>query len=199
MRIFWSLLGKRKAEFLGVLVVSSLPGAIEALLHPLMVKWLFDEAVIAQDFRRFLYLSLGYIVLGLSIVGLAYGVSLWKKAFENRMILDLEQQLLEKALLFDWRGFSRQGVGSFVSRIHKDTLEGFPPMLGLTLRFVGQAIAASVFIGVLLYLSWKATLALLFIAPPSFGSGTALASASSRLHLWNGIERPAIFMCLRRL
>jgi ATP-binding cassette subfamily B protein len=78
----------------------------------------------------------------------------------------LERQLLERTLLLDWREFQRHGVGTFVSRIHKDALEGFPPMLQLVLRFVGQALSALVFLGVLLYLSWKATLALLVIVPP---------------------------------
>ena len=122
--------------------------------------------MIAQDFQRFLYLSLGYIALGLAIVGLAYATSLWKKSFENRWVLELERQLLERTLHLDWREVSSHGAGSFVSRIHKDTLEGVPPLLQLVLRFIEQALATGVFLGVLLYLSWKATLALLVIAPP---------------------------------
>jgi len=110
-------LGRRKREFLAVLVAGSLPGAIEAFLHPLMVKWLFDEAIIAQNFQRFLLLSLGYIVLGLLIIGLAYATALWKKVFENRMVLELERELLERTLGLDWREVHRQGPG-FLRKPH---------------------------------------------------------------------------------
>lgn len=166
MRIFWSLLGKRRPEFLLLLALSSLASATEALLHPLMLMWIFDAGVIAQDFQRFLFLSLGYLALGLVLVGLFYLLSLWRKALSNRVILDLEGQLLQQTLLQDWKVFQREGPGSFVSRIHRDTLEGFAPALGLVLSVVQQALAALVFIGVLFYLSWQAALALLLIAPP---------------------------------
>ena len=166
MKTFWTNLGGRRAEFVGLLGVSSLVSAAEALLHPLMLKWLFDEAVIVQDFQRFLWLSLGYLALGLAVVGLFYATSLWQRALANRVVLDLEMGLLEQSLVLDWRAFNRQGSGSFVSRIHKDTFEGFVPAVSLALTFVQQALATSVFLAVLLYLSWKATLALILLAPP---------------------------------
>jgi len=55
MNIFWHLLGKHKAGFLLLLSASSLVSSAEALLHPLMLKWLFDEGVLLQDFRRFVF------------------------------------------------------------------------------------------------------------------------------------------------
>ncbi|WP_324716546.1 ABC transporter transmembrane domain-containing protein [Carboxydochorda subterranea] len=82
------------------------------------------------------------------------------------MVLDLDLRLLEQSLRLDWQAFNRQGSGSFVSRIHKDASEGFVPALNLAITFVQQALAASVFVAVLLYLSWKATLALLLMVPP---------------------------------
>nr|WP_290665270.1 ABC transporter ATP-binding protein [Ardenticatena sp.] len=168
MRSVWAILENRKTEFLGLLFISSLLSAIEALLQPLMLKWLFDEAVLVQDFRRFLFLSLAYLVLGLTIVGLFYVVSLWRKSFENRLILALEQRLLEQALRLDWKSFHHQGAGSFVSRIHKDTLEGVVPALNFVLTIVQEALSTVVFLGVLFYLSWQATLVLLIIAPTLF-------------------------------
>lgn len=166
MKTFWTILGKRRAGFVWLLTLSSLLSATEALLHPLMLKWLFDEAVIVQDFQRFVYFSLGYLALGLALVGLSYVTSLWRKAFINRVTLDLEQRLLKQGLRLDWKAFNREGAGSFVSRIHKDTLEGFVPTVTYVLSIVQQALAALVFLAVLLYLSWKAALALLLIAPP---------------------------------
>lgn len=166
MKAFWAILGKRRAEFEWLLLAASGLSAAEALLHPLMLKWLFDEAVIVQDFRRFLYLSVAYLALGLAMVGGFYATSMWQRAFANRVILDLELGLLERSLSLDWKEFNRRGSGSFVSRIHKDAFEGFVPALSFAVTFVQQALGAAVFVAVLFYLSWKATLALVLIAPP---------------------------------
>jgi len=165
MKTFWTILGRHRPEFLRLLVAGSLLSAAEALLHTLMLKWLFD-AVVAQDFRLFLYLSLVYLTQGLVLVGLFYATELWRKAFVNRVVLDLEGRLLEKSLLLDWRSFSRQGAGALASRIHRDTLEGFVPAATLILNAAGQGVAALAFLGALVYLSWQGTLALLLIVPP---------------------------------
>ena len=166
MNIFWHLLGKHKGSFLLLLSASSLVSSAEALLHPLMLKWLFDEGVLLQDFRRFVFLSLAYLALGLILTGLFYLVTLWRKSFTNRLVLELELRLLQHATQLDFRDYSRQGAGALVSRVHKDTLEGLVPMVGFILTLTQEILASVVFLGILLYLSWKATLALLLLVPP---------------------------------
>lgn len=165
MNIFWHLLGKHKAGFLLLLSASSLVSSAEALLHPLMLKWLFDEAVLLQDFRRFVFLSLAYLAIGLILTGLFYLVTLWRKSFTNRLVLELELRLLRQSTQLDFREFSRKGAGALVSRVHKDTFEGLVPMVGFILTLTQEILASVVFLGVLLYLSWKATLALLLLVP----------------------------------
>jgi len=166
VRLFWHLLGTHKVGFLLLLGASSLVTSAEALLHPLMLKWLFDEGVLLQDFRRFVFLSLAYLALGLVLTGLFYVVTLWRKSFTNRLVLELELRLLRQATRLDFREFSRQGAGALVSRVHKDTFEGLVPMVGFILTLTQEILASAVFLGVLVYLSWKATLALLLLVPP---------------------------------
>ncbi|RIH83440.1 Toxin RTX-I translocation ATP-binding protein [Calidithermus terrae] len=166
MRTLWTILEGRRGEFLRLLAASSLVSAAEALLHPLMLKWLFDEAVAAQDFRRFGLLGLAYLAAGLALIGLFWAVSLWQKAFVNRVVLEVEGRLLAKALRLDWRDFSREGAGAFVSRVHQDALEGLAPAVSLLVAVARQGLAALAFLGVLLYLSWQATLALAMLVPP---------------------------------
>lgn len=159
-----------------LLVFSSVLSAIEAFLHPLMLKWLFDEAVIAQNFQRFIYLGLGYLGLGLLIAGLFFLSVLWRKRLSNRLQIELEGRLLEKTLLMDWKVFEQEGSGSFLNRIHRDVQEGLVPMLGLVIGVSQQALATIVFLGVLAYLSWKATVALLIIAPPLIWAAQRVSS-----------------------
>lgn len=166
MKTLWTLLEGRRGEFLRLLAVSSLASAAEALLHPLMLKWLFDEAVVTQDFRRFGLLGLAYLAVGLGLVALFWAVSLWQKAFVNRVVLEVEGRLLAQALRLDWQDFSREGAGAFVSRVHQDVLEGLAPAVSLLVAVARQALATLAFLGVLLYLSWQATLALAILVPP---------------------------------
>ncbi len=166
MKTLWTLLEGRRGEFLLLVAVSSLVSATEALLHPLMLKWLFDEAVIAQDFRRFALLGFAYLAVGLGLIALFWVASLWQKALINQVVLDLEGRLLAQALRIDWKDFSREGAGAFVSRVHRDVLEGLAPAISLLVDLARQALAALTFLGVLLYLSWQATLALAILVPP---------------------------------
>jgi ATP-binding cassette subfamily B protein len=166
MKTLWTLLEGRRGEFLSLLALSSLVSAAEAAIHTLMLKWLFDEAVVMQDFRRFVLLGLAYLAAGLGLIALSWAISLWQKAFVNRVVLEVEGRLLDKALRLDWRDFSREGAGAFASRVHQDVLQGLAPAVSLLVDVARQALAALAFLGVLLYLSWQATLALALLVPP---------------------------------
>lgn len=191
MRSFWVILGRHRTKYLQLLAASALLSATEALLHPLMLKWLFDEAILVQDFARFLRLALAYLGLGLAMVGLFYVLSLWQKALFNRVVSDLEGWLLERSLGLDWGSFSRQGAGAFVSRIHRDTLEGVFPLLRLVLAVAQQGLATLAFLGVLLYLSWQATLVSCSWFHPFCGWHSASGRASGRAPPRSGRRRPA--------
>jgi ATP-binding cassette subfamily B protein len=119
-----------------------------------------------QDFRRFVLLGLAYLAAGLGLIALSWAISLWQKAFVNRVVLEVEGRLLDKALRLDWRDFSHEGAGAFVSRVHQDVLQGLAPAVSLLVDVARQALAALAFLGVLLYLSWQATLALALLVPP---------------------------------
>ncbi|MFI1808945.1 ATP-binding cassette domain-containing protein [Streptomyces sp. NPDC020422] len=166
MKQIWRTLRGHQRPFVGILVGEALFGGTEALLHPLLLKALFDQAILTADFRRFLFLGGCYLLLGLTLNLSGYGLGLWRKRFENAFVLRLETELLGRTLGLDGRKVSEEGNASYVSRIHNDVREGVLPAVDVCIRIARQACASVVFLGVLLYLSWQASLILLVIIPP---------------------------------
>ncbi|MGZ9929506.1 ATP-binding cassette domain-containing protein [Streptomyces sp. NC-S4] len=166
MKQLWRTLRGHRAPFVVILVADVTTSGLEALLHPLLLKALFDEAILTADLHRFLVLGLAYLVLGLTLNLTGYWIACRRKRFENAFTLVLETELLGRALGLDGRKVSRAGNASYVSRIHNDVSQGVLPAIDVSLRIARQAVASAVFLGVLLYLSWQASLVLLVIVPP---------------------------------
>ncbi|OEJ30898.1 ATP-binding cassette domain-containing protein [Streptomyces subrutilus] len=166
MKQLWLTLSGHRTRFVVITAAEAATGGLEALLHPLLLKALFDQAILAADFRRFLVLGAGYLVLGLTLNLAGYGISAWRKRCENAFTLVLETELLDRTIALDGRKVSAAGNASYVSRIHNDVSEGVLPAVDVCVRIARQAVASLVFLGVLLYLSWQASLILLVIVPP---------------------------------
>ncbi|WP_424887202.1 ATP-binding cassette domain-containing protein [Streptomyces sp. XH2] len=166
MKQLWRTLRGHRAPYVLILVAEAGTSGIEALVHPLLLKALFDQAIPAADLRRFLFLGLGYLLLGLALNVSAYAIACRRKRFENAFVLVLETELLGRALGLDGRRVAEAGNASYVSRIHNDVSQGVLPAIDVSIRIARQAVTSVVFLGVLLYLSWQASLILLVIVPP---------------------------------
>ncbi|MFF4219061.1 ATP-binding cassette domain-containing protein [Streptomyces nondiastaticus] len=166
MKQLWRTLRGHRSPYVLILVAEAATGGIEALVHPLLLKALFDQAILTADLRRFLFLGLGYLLLGLALNVSAYGIACRRKRFENAFTLVLETELLGRTLGLDGRKVAETGNASYVSRIHNDVSQGVLPAIDVSIRIARQAVTSVVFLGVLLYLSWQASLVLLVIVPP---------------------------------
>ncbi|MEJ3750204.1 ABC transporter ATP-binding protein [Actinomycetes bacterium KLBMP 9797] len=166
MNELWRILRGHRTQFVVIVALEATMAGVEALLHPLLLKALFDQAILAKDFHRFLTLGAFYLLMGFTLNLGGYWVSCWRKRFENSFMLSLEMELLDRALGLDARRVSEAGNASYVSRIHNDVNEGVLPAIDVCVRIARTAIASVVFVGVLLYLSWQASLILLVILPP---------------------------------
>ncbi|MFF6772535.1 ATP-binding cassette domain-containing protein [Streptomyces sp. NPDC012637] len=175
MNQLWRTLRGHRAPFTAILAAEAVTGGTEALLHPLLLKALFDQAILTADFRRFLFLGGCYLLLGLTLNIAGYWTAWWRKRLENGFVLALESELLARALGLDGRRLAGPGSASYVSRIHNDVREGVLPAVDVSIRIARQAVASAVFLGVLLYLSWQASLVLLVIVPPLVLTSNRLA------------------------
>jgi ABC-type bacteriocin/lantibiotic exporter with double-glycine peptidase domain len=166
VRQLWRTLTGHRHQFVVIVLLEAIKGGTEALLHPLLLKAIFDEAILTGDFGRFLTLGVCYLLLGVTLNVGGYWISWWRKRFENARVLSLEMELLDRTLELDSRRMSQAGHASYVSRVHNDVREGLVPAIDVSIQVARQATASVVFVGVLLYLSWQASLILLLIVPP---------------------------------
>lgn len=166
MKIFFKILENKKIEFFFLIIFTGILSFFEGLVQPLMVKWLFDEAVLKLNFKKFVLLSIFYLVLGLIFVILFYINSLWKKKFENKIVLNLESNLLKKTFNHDLKEYNKKGSGYFINSIHKDVQEGIIPFIEMFLTIVAMVVSEIALLIAMFYISWKASLILFIIVPP---------------------------------
>ncbi|ONN27563.1 hypothetical protein XJ44_03305 [Thermosipho affectus] len=166
MKTYWEFLKTKRFEFILLLIFSSVLSFFEGLIQPLMVKWLFDEAVLKLNFQKFVLLSVVYLALGLIFVLLFYINNLWKKRYENKVVLNLESELLKKTFNYDLKEFTKKGAGYFINSIHKDVNEGVVPMIRMTINIVSMIVSEVALLLAMFFISWRASLVLFIIIPP---------------------------------
>lgn len=173
-KLFFELLGRFKLEYACLLFVSSLLSATEGILHPLLIKSIFDEVVTQRSFNRFLFLVFSYLALGLVLNCGVTAASLWTKSLENRLVKTISRQLLESYYQKEYASVLQNGYGYFVNRIYGDLREGFVPLLTLVQTTVKQAVLLIALLSVLVYLQWQAFVIVAAIIPISSAIGALL-------------------------
>ena len=174
LRVLFRLLGEFRFAYLGVVIVSSVLSGIEGILQPLLVKFIFDEAVIKGDFRQFVMLTGAYVGLGLFINLSRTGTSLWSKSLENRIVKSMSGRILQSYYRKEYATVLQNGHGYFINRIYGDLREGVIPLLTLIQSTVNQTVLLVSFSIVLIYLQWQAFLLLAALIPISAAVGARL-------------------------
>lgn len=173
-RVLFELLGRFKFEYIILVALTSLLSAVEGLLHPLLIKSIFDQGVIQSNFRRFVILTIAYVSFGLLVNLIGAGTALWSKSLEMRLLRTISRRLLESYYETEYASVLRNGHGYFISRIYGDLREGFVPLLWLFQSTISQSVLLVSSSLVLAYLSWRAFLILAAIIPISAAVGTLL-------------------------
>jgi subfamily B ATP-binding cassette protein MsbA len=168
------LIGHLKLEYFGLICSSAIVAGVEGVLHPLLIKAIFDQGVHQNNFHRFSILTLAYLCFGVLINLIGTAVSLWSKSFENRTVKQVSHKLLSAYYRTEYIEVLRKGQGYFVNRIYGDLREGLVPLLGLIQTSISQAVLLIASSLVLLYLSWRAFLILTVLIPVSASAGVIL-------------------------
>ena len=174
LRVFFELLGRLRLEYGGLLLVSSVLSATEGILHPLLIKSIFDEVVARGSFNRFVVLVLSYLALGLFLNLGVTAAALWTKNLEIRLVKTVNRRLLESYYEKEYASVLQNGYGYFINRIYGDLREGLVPLLTLVQTTVKQVVLLLSLLLVLVYLSWQAFLLLVAIIPISSAIGVFL-------------------------
>jgi ATP-binding cassette subfamily B protein len=174
LKVFFQLLGPFRLECGGLLLVTSLLAATEGILHPLLIKSIFDEVVGRGSFNKFVFLVVSYLGLGLVMNFGSTAAALWSKSLENKLVKTVNRRLLESYYEKEYASVLQNGYGYFINRIYGDVREGLVPLLALVQTTVKQIVLLVSLLCVLVYLSWQAFLVLVAIIPISSGVGVFL-------------------------
>lgn len=150
----------------GIIALIGLIAFAEGLLHPLLLKLLMDEAARAENFRRFIALGVLYLSISIGLVVSGYGALLMRRFLINRVLLHVEMRMFESVHGLDVHTVSKNGAGYYLSRLHKDAMEGLAPAIVFVSEATRHLLAIVAFVGVLLWLSWKAAVLLFLVVPP---------------------------------
>jgi len=172
--VFFELMGGFRFEYVSLLFVSSLISGTEGILHPLLIKSIFDEIAANRGFNRFVFLVIGYLALGLFINFASTCNSLWSKSLENRFVKSMSRRMLESYYEKEYASVLQNGHGYYINRIYGDVREGLVPMLSLIQLAVKHSVLLLALLLVLIYLSWQAFLFLVAIIPISSAIGVRL-------------------------
>lgn len=180
-RALFELLGRSRKEYLARLLAASALSCAEGILHPLLVKAIFNEVVNRRGFHHFFTLILSYLALGL-LLNLGNAVtSFWGKSLENRVVLTVTRQLLEAYYRGEYGEVLRRGYGYFICRIYGDVRDGLIPLLSLIQTTLSQVVLLASLSLVLVYLSWEAFLILAALIPLSGVVGALLGKQMKAL------------------
>jgi subfamily B ATP-binding cassette protein MsbA len=168
------LLGPFRFEFGTLVLASSLLSGVEGVLHPLLVKSIFDAAVSKDHFRRFMIFVFSYLALGIFINLASAATALWGKSLENRLLTTISRRMLESYYQKEYASVLRNGHGYFINRVYGDLREGLIPLLTLVQTTIKQGVLLLALLLVLIYLSWQAFLILVAIIPISATVGVLL-------------------------
>ncbi|MEO0159299.1 MAG: ABC transporter ATP-binding protein [candidate division WOR-3 bacterium] len=158
-------LGDEWKEFLLFLLALCLLFAVEAIAHPLMVKFIFDEATINKNFKVFLILVIVFLLIGIIINFTGWLLELWGKRFENKVISKVVEKMLKSYYNKDYNSILQKGEGYFVGRVYKDVTEAFIPFIKSIREMSVNLTRVISFLGVLIYISWQATLTIIGLIP----------------------------------
>lgn len=162
---FAILLGPLRGRYLAVAATTAMFGGLGGLLHPLLIRAIFDEAASRQDFNRFLLLTGAYLLLCLVTNLGNYSCALWQQRVDNRIVERIGTSLLAAYYGRSYDEVVQKGAGYYVARIRSDVKDGVVPMLSVARTTLTQAVTFVALIVALLIISWRAFLVLMAIIP----------------------------------
>lgn len=174
VRVLYRLLGRFRTEYVGFVIVAATLAGFEGIVHPLLIKSIFDQGVLRSNFKRFVLLVLAYLSLGIIINVISVATALWSKSLENRILKTMTRRMLEAYYEAQYSSVLAKGQGYFINRVYGDLREGLLPLLQLLESTISQVVLLASSCLVLIYLSWQGFLMLAAIIPISAGIGTLL-------------------------
>ena len=164
--------------------------ALLGLLPPLINRYLVDDVILAGQVQLLLWVALAYaVVKGLGMVASALERFTFTR-FEQEMLLDIQEQLLDRTLRLPKSFFDAQEVGYLMSRLTSD-VGGLRWFFSSTLVYLASDVLRFVGgVAFLFYLEWRLALVALVVLP-ALVLGVRFFTRRSRILSHQEMERGA--------
>ncbi|WP_166206983.1 lipid A export permease/ATP-binding protein MsbA [Cognatiluteimonas telluris] len=166
-RLYRRLLGFAK-PYRGLLVFAAVAMLVEAAAagaFTSMMKPVVDETFIARNAHVSLLLPLVIVAIFL-VRGIAgYGTDIYMAKSGRGVARDLRVQVFAKYLRMPGQRFDNEAVGSMLVRLGSDSDQVAQAAIDAMKVMVQQSLQVLVMLGVMLWASWRVTLAMLLLGP----------------------------------
>lgn len=164
-RALRGLLDALWSRYVLLTALGALAAAAEAILHPLLMRAIFDHVTQGAPFSGLVLLGAAYLGLGLSLSVAGYRLGLAQIAHDNKIADQVTARALSAFYTHDFKDIQERGDGYFMARIRSDVKDGLMPMLGVARRCVVSIVTFFALVSVLLLISWKVFAVLCAIIP----------------------------------
>jgi ABC-type multidrug transport system fused ATPase/permease subunit len=159
------ILGNNKRKLLIAVILTCTSTIFIAVVNPLILKLIFDEASIKSNFNRFLLLSFLSIFLFTAWRVANYFISLNNEAIKNSCKKYLINHLMIKYFDSDSRNIKEQSEGYYVARLIDEAESTVDSALEFIFEFSGSIAGLIGSLIVILYISIYMTAALALTVP----------------------------------
>ncbi len=159
------VIADHKRTFYLALLFGLLSNAFISLANPLALKYLFDEGVIRKNFGLFGILSLVFVaIFTLWRLGVL-SFRLFVQRLKNKILISLSLRMLRRYYNISYREIIKKDNGYFLSRVYDEVSTTVLPIVDCVLGLSNAIVSFTVAFGVVLFLSWRATLVLIGVLP----------------------------------
>jgi ATP-binding cassette subfamily B protein len=136
-----------------------------AVVPPLLVRRLIDEALPEKDFGLLTLLGLG--IIGLPILSSLIGIAQrwWSARAGEGIIYDLRRQLYDHLQGMSLRFFTATKTGELISRVNTDVVGAQQAITGTFVTVFSNLVSVTVILVVMLQAEWRLTLLALGALP----------------------------------
>ncbi len=139
--------------------------AVMTLCNPLLLKYIFDEGVIKKDFRLFIGVTLAFMALATAFRLFSLWNALYVQDLKNKILKRLIGSMLGSYYRLPYIQVVKNTTGYYTSRVYDEPLAASSAAIDLSFAVCSAAVSFVVAFGVILFLSVKATLALVLTVP----------------------------------
>lgn len=154
---------KRKFGF--ALLLGLLSNAFISAANPLALKYLFDEGIIRANFKLFVILGFSFVLVFTLWRIWVYFTRIYIQKLKVVITKKLCFKLLNKYYRIPYDEVIKKKRGYFVSRIYDEVVSTAHPTVDSFLSLGNALITLSVALAVVIFMSWRASLTIIFAVP----------------------------------